>query len=249
MSNKQTNPVLSIAGFDPCGGAGVLADVQAMQQLAVPCMGAVTALTYQNEERLTGVEWKTFEQVKNQLDLLWEAYHFDVAKIGIVRDWSLLQQLVDYLVGKNEAIKIIWDPILRSSSGYDFITRIEESQLSQVLEKVYLVTPNRQEFAQLTRVLPSDRWASFCLLKGGHSTTDDTSDELWHKEKLQAVLKGKRRQAVEKHGTGCVLSAVVAAQLAKGQELQDACQTAKIYIESFLQTGKNKLGYHFEVKI
>ncbi|PIB35217.1 hypothetical protein BFP72_07310 [Reichenbachiella sp. 5M10] len=247
MSTNKENLALSIAGFDPCGGAGILADIQTMHQLKVQGMAVVTALTYQNEDDLWGIEWKDFEPIKSQIDALLADYKFSVVKIGIINGLDLLNKLLQYLEKRIPEAKIIWDPVLKSSSGFDFVKKVESDEFQDILKRVHLITPNRWEFDKITNALGSEIWPTNVLKKGGHSDTNDTSDILILTDGTEIVIEGKRIEGKDKHGTGCVLSSAIAAGINKGQSLQEACASAKQYTEKYLQSGTAKLGRHFEI--
>ncbi|MEQ9285477.1 MAG: hydroxymethylpyrimidine/phosphomethylpyrimidine kinase [Cyclobacteriaceae bacterium] len=248
MQAGSNKIVLTIAGFDPCGGAGILADVQTIQQLGAQGMAVVSALTYQNEDGFYGIEWKNFESIKAQLDPIINRYPFDTVKIGIVQSMDILNQTIDLLQEKNKDVNIIWDPVLKSSSGFDFSLCPDKQNLKEVLGKIYLITPNKLEFDHLTRILPHEEWSTNCLLKGGHNSSNDVTDLLMTSSQTKNI-EAKRIEGRDKHGTGCVLSSALATYISQGTDLETACRKAKRYIEKFLMTGKEKLGRHFEVKI
>lgn len=248
MAIVKDNLVLSIAGFDPCGGAGILADIQTMHQLKVQGMAVVTALTYQNEDDLWGIEWKDFEPIKSQIDALLADYDFKVVKIGIINGLNLLDKLLQYLENRLPDAKVVWDPILKSSSGFDFVKKVESDEFQNILKRVHLITPNRWEFDKISAALGSETWPTNVLKKGGHSDTDDTTDYLILKDGNQIKIPGNRLAGKDKHGTGCVLSSAIAAELSKGADLETACTSAKAYTEKYLQSGTAKLGRHFEIE-
>lgn len=248
MQAGSNKIVLTIAGFDPCGGAGILADVQTMQQLGVQGMAVVSALTYQNEDGFYGIEWKNFESIEAQLAPIVSRYHIETVKIGIVQSMDVLNRTIDLLKEKNKDVNIIWDPVLKSSSGFDFRLSPEKTKLKEVLGKIYLITPNKLEFDYLTRILPQEEWDTNCLLKGGHNSGNDVTDLLVTGTQTKNI-EAKRLKGRDKRGTGCVLSSAIATYISQGMDLETACRKAKLYIEKYLMTGKEKLGRHFEVKI
>lgn len=248
MSKSKENLVLSIAGFDPCGGAGILADIQTMHQLQVQGMAVVTALTYQNEDDLWGIEWKDFDPIKSQIDALLADYNFSVIKIGIINGLELLDKLLEYLENRLPDVKIVWDPILKSSSGFDFVQKVESDVFKSILQKVHLITPNKWEFETISKALGTEIWPCNVLKKGGHSDSNDTSDILIEADGKQTRIVGTRIEGMDKHGTGCVLSSAVAASLNKGESLVEACTSGKKYTEKYILSGSTKLGCHFEIK-
>ena len=240
---------VSIAGFDPCGGAGVLADIQTMQQCKVQGMSVVTALTAQDEDQVLGIDWKDYKSIQFQLTPLLNKYKIEVFKIGIIKDLSTLSQLVNQILVYNPSAKIIWDPVLKSSSGFNFLQEPDAIVFQKLIKKLYLITPNKEEILALTKLLSSDGFKTNLLLKGGHNQGNDTSDLLLLKDGSKHIIKGQRLVGVEKHGTGCVLSSAIASAISKGQTLEEACIFGKSYIEAYLKSGENKLGKHYEIQI
>lgn len=245
----QSSIVLSIAGFDPCGGAGVLADIQTLQQCKVQGMAVQTALTAQNEDEVTKVNWHSLEDIRIQLHTLFAKYSFDVVKIGIIENLEKLSATIAHLRAHNPTITIIWDPILRSSSGFDFLKGLNPNELAEVLNQVSLITPNLPEYELLKSALGDQAFSTNILLKGGHAEGDDTSDKLIDQEGNETIIAGHRVKGKSKHGTGCVLSSAIAAGLAKGMKLKTACTFAKRYVEGYLKSGVNQLGAHYNIEI
>ena len=241
--------VLSIAGFDPSGGAGILADIKTFEAHHTLGLGVCSALTYQTESVFEGVSWIAQEQIRNQLAPLLKAYTFDYVKIGLIENIGVLNSIINYLLSKNPAIRIVWDPILSASAGYEFHTSIPEKQLIELIEKIYLITPNLKEIKQLLPRLAEEEAAmqlsKHCtvFLKGGHSLTNTSNDILFTKG--EKVVFESERLHNDKHGTGCVLSSSITALLAKGVSLEEACKKAKEYTANFLTSTSTLLGYHY----
>lgn len=238
---------ISIAGFDSTGGAGILADIKTMEQTGVSGLAVCTAITYQNENRIEKIDWLSTEQILHQLKVLYETYQPSIIKIGIVRDAEMLDSIVDYLISKNKKTTIIWDPIIKSTSGFDFHS-VKIDWLSS-LKKIFLITPNISEIKMLTGIFDDGKAALYLskkcnvLLKGGHSLTDRSDDLLFIDEKVVAI-KGEKFQHT-KHGTGCVLSSSIAANLALGYSLHDSCFRAKEYVTQFILSDDGLLGWHY----
>src|ERR1700729_4382873 len=104
--------VLSIAGFDPSGGAGILADIKTFEAQQTLGLGVCSALTYQTENTFEGVTWVNKDTIIKQLAPLLKAYSIDYVKIGLIENMEVLNSIIDYLLGKNPSMRIIWDPIL-----------------------------------------------------------------------------------------------------------------------------------------
>jgi hydroxymethylpyrimidine/phosphomethylpyrimidine kinase len=241
--------VLTIAGFDPSGGAGVLADCKTFEQHGVYGFGVCTAWTVQTDDSFLNMHWLTAEQIIEQLQPLLNKFVVSACKIGIINSPETLVTIIRLLKEHNPAIHIVWDPVLKASAGYDFHVVDTFHSLEAILAAVTLVTPNYNELQQLQSIthepLIKDDRAAFCavLLKGGHRPDALGTDTLYEPVGSTTILAGVEK-VFPKHGSGCVLSAAITARLAQGQTLQAACQGAKQYIETFLNSNQSLLGYH-----
>ena len=150
--------ILSIAGFDPSGGAGVLADIKSFESLRCYGLAVNTANTVQNDEEFKSCHWLTWEQIKAQLDILLDRFSIHVVKIGIVENWSTLGKIIDHLQKKISGVKIILDPILKSSSNFEFHSPAQK-ELEALLSKIYLLTPNSLELKKLFNTKRPTQWA------------------------------------------------------------------------------------------
>ncbi|MBC7586902.1 MAG: bifunctional hydroxymethylpyrimidine kinase/phosphomethylpyrimidine kinase, partial [Chitinophagaceae bacterium] len=134
--------VLSIAGFDPCAGAGILADIKTFEQHKVYGLGINTAQTLQTENAFLSIKWEDENAILKSLETLLNHYDVKAIKIGIVENISILQNIVSFIHQKNAAIKIIWDTVIKSSSGFNFWNgSMNEEVLFSILSKVFLITP------------------------------------------------------------------------------------------------------------
>lgn len=232
--------VLSIAGFDPSAGAGVLADVKTMEQCSVYGLAVNTAITFQNEDQFDDVSWISFEEIKKQLDPLFRKYEIEIVKIGLIESMEVLDKVISYLLDYNSVIKIIWDPILSASAGFDFHSIINQELLESVLKSIYLITPNKPEYDLLNQVQ-----ASAVLLKGGHSEVKNDVLILQNgNSEERIVIEGNTNKMNPKHGSGCVLSSAIASFLALGDNMHLACVKGKKYVERILESNEGLLAYH-----
>lgn len=237
--------VLSIAGFDPCAGAGVLADIKTFEQLKVQGMAVVTALTAQTENSVTSVDWQETESVQKGIRTLMESYKIEVVKIGIVRDTQFLKTVIECVKSANPDTFIIWDPVIKSSSGAVFFKQEDEKQLSKVINEVDLLTPNVEEYRILKLYIDTEKLPGL-LIKGGHRIENKGWDILIRNNKKTSFAPNVET-AYPKHGSGCVLSAAIAAYIALGKTLEEACILAKSYVEQFLNSHPALLGHHNHV--
>lgn len=242
---------LSIAGFDPCGGAGLLADIKTFEQHKVYGLGICSAQTLQTEDRFFSNQWKEKAQLLEELKTLLDHYDVRVVKIGIIENFEVAATIVQLIKQKNKNTNIVWDPVIRSSSGFDFWNgKTDHRLLADILKQIDLVTPNYEEVMQLLPGASNPKEAAqdlsrHCtvLLKGGHNDQEKGVDYLF-KDYGVEVLTGNNEGMFAKHGSGCVLSAAIASQLASGKELLNACENGKRYVEQFLSSNKTLLGYH-----
>lgn len=246
MFTAERPYVLTIAGFDPSSGAGLTADIKTFEAYEVYGLSVCTAITYQNEDTFDSVDWLSFEQITKQVDILFEKYPIEWVKIGLIEDLSVLDALIDYLHKKNRGIHIIWDPILKASAGFTFHQENDEALIAGICKKISLLMPNLEEASFLTPKNGSVKdLATFCsvYVKGGHDPLY-ANDELYLKDGTFHVLTGEKATDLDKHGTGCVISAALLAALAQGNDFLTACYHAKKYIGQFIRSNKTLLGYH-----
>ncbi|MFS4455961.1 hydroxymethylpyrimidine/phosphomethylpyrimidine kinase [Maribacter sp. 2304DJ31-5] len=241
--------VLTIAGFDPSGGAGLTSDIKTFEALKCYGLAVCTANTIQNDIEFTTCHWTTTNIIIAQLDILFKRFEINVVKIGIVKNWQVLSEIITTLLHYNPNIKIILDPVLRSSSNFEFHAS-DENILDEILDKLHLLTPNFQEIKQLYHHKNTDETIQHIssktnlLLKGGHRPDNLGQDVLVTLNGKQYDLNPGAINHKEKHGSGCVLSSAISSHLALGEPLLTACSNGKRYTEQFLSSCKHLLGYH-----
>lgn len=245
-----TRPVvMSIAGMDPTGGAGLLADVKTCEQHRCLGFGVVSALTIQTEDTFHRVDWMPLTTIIDQAAPLFSRYTVAVVKIGIVENFAVLDSLVRWIIEQRAGIRIVWDPVLAASAGFRFVDRVDPARLQQLLKHIYLITPNAPEARQLAGVDDAQeaarQLARYCrvYLKGGHLTENTGTDYLYESDTVTTFSPGIHR-VWPKHGSGCILSSAMASRLAGGESLTRACTGAKEYIERILISNENLLAYH-----
>ena len=148
--------VLTIAGIDPSGGAGVLADCKTFEQHGVYGFGVCTALTVQTDDSFLNLHWLTAEQIIEQLQPLINKFEIVACKIGIINSPETLIEVIRFLKERNPAIQIVWDPVLKASAGYDFHTVDTFHSLEAILAAVTLVTPNYNELQLLQSIMKEE---------------------------------------------------------------------------------------------
>ena len=236
---------LTIAGSDSSGGAGIQADIKTMTVNGVYAMSAVTALTAQNTTGVTGIFEVTPEFLGQQIDAVFTDIPPDAVKIGMVSSGGLIHVIAEKLK-EYGAKNIVADPVMVSTAG----SRLMKEEALQTLEAELIplatvITPNIPEAEILSGMeiqnaegitaaarQIGDKFGCAVLLKGGHSVSD--ADDLLYNNGSFKWFRGRRIDNPNTHGTGCTLSSAIAANLAKGHDLETAVERAKEYISGAL---------------
>ncbi|WP_343588722.1 hydroxymethylpyrimidine/phosphomethylpyrimidine kinase [Flavobacterium sp.] len=238
--------VLTIAGLDPSGGAGILADIKTFEQHKVTGFAISTANTIQTENQFYEIQWTDLSFVIRSIETLFLNYKISVVKIGIVSSLPDLNRIVSTIKMLSSSTKIVWDPVLKSTTKFEFMNIEDRLDLNKILSKIDLITPNYHEAEILFPDFPSNenRFSTNILLKGGHNKKALGKDLLFLKKEAFELLPSEKK-CFEKHGSGCVLSSAIASNLALNQTLKEACESAKIYIENYLSSTSTLIGYHY----
>ncbi len=239
--------VMTIAGFDPSGGAGILADCKTFEQLKVQGLAVCTAVTIQTGTQCLGLEWQPLEQLTEAIQVLLKTYPVKAVKIGVVKDAEFLNEIIRTVKLHAPEAKIVWDPVLKSTSEFTFFDLNTVSQLKNILNQMDLITPNYNEYRILqNNNLFSQLGSSYAvLIKGGHRKDFLGTDTLKEEDREIAIYPNETTLTYyPKHGSGCVLSSAIAAHLAKGEDREAACRKGKEYIEKFLTGTCGLLGFH-----
>jgi len=242
--------VLTIAGSDSGGGAGIQADLKTCAALGCYGMSAITAVTAQNTRSVSAVQGVTPAMLQAQIDAVVSDIGVDAVKIGMLYSASLAR-VVAQAIDVHALKPVILDPVLVSSSGRALLDADAVAVLEQELfPRVTLMTPNLDEAAFLLgRVLPTPqaveqgarelqrRGAPAVLIKGGHMPGAHLQDLLLLPDGELCWLSGSRIATANTHGTGCTLSAAIAAYLALGDTLEQAVRAAHQFVRAALQAG------------
>jgi len=239
--------VLSIAGSDPSGGAGIQADLKTFSALGCYGMAAITALTAQNTRGVSAVHVPPVDFVVAQIDAIFNDVRVDAVKLGMLASGAIVEAVADRLRAHG-ARNIVLDPVLVATSGDALgAPDVVEAMITHLLPLARIVTPNipeamrlsggsgPQDSAGLERLARAIHalGANAVLVKGGHMEGELAPDVLF--ERAAAHLFEAPRVATRNtHGTGCTLSSAIAANLAHGMELAAAVQRAKSYLTAAL---------------
>lgn len=254
MNSKKTYPiVLSIAGSDSSGGAGIQADLKTFSALGVYGATAITAITAQNTQGVHSQFALSPQLVYEQIVAVIDDLHPSFIKIGMLSNVEIVLAVADAL--SRYSLPIILDPVIISSSGHRLLS-IEAVDVikEKLLPMSILITPNIPEMKALTNMpLTTNEEKSRAvqylmnggvnavLLKGGHEEGDEKRDILFVKSKDNtmhlSVLSSETIQTNNIHGTGCTLSSAIAAFMARGLCLEEAVMEAKQYITGAIRAG------------
>ena len=244
---KKRPYILSIAGFDPSGGAGLVADCKTFEALKCQGLSVCTANTIQTDKDFLECIWTDVDIIKKQITTLCNRFKIDVVKIGIVENWETISQLINLLVTLNSEVKIVVDPVLNATANFKFQTNFNQQLFDTILEKVTVITPNYEEIQQLYPELTIEETIKHIstktnvLLKGGHNEAEKGKDYLYTQLGKTHPLNPKYI-TYPKHGSGCVLSSAIAAHLALEFPLLKSTLRAKRFTEKYLGSNKELLG-------
>jgi len=234
--------VLSIAGSDPSGGAGIQADIKTISANGCYALTITTTQTIQNTLGFKGDFALPSQLISDQFKALLEDFDIKAIKIGMLRGCEQIELISNLL--KNLKIPIILDPIIQTSSGKKILNDEDLECLKKLFHQVSLLTPNIDEAEILSGIkieTPEDMKraiqkidAKNTLLKGGHLKDEMLLDLLFCNEKLY-TFSHPRVGTKNTHGTGCTLSSAIACFIAKGLELQEAVERAIDYLQNSLK--------------
>lgn len=242
------NTVLTIAGSDCSGGAGIQADLKTMSAHNVYGMSAITALTAQNTTGVYGVLDAGAQFVARQLDCIFTDIVPDAVKIGMVSSREIIDVIVSKLT-QYGAKNIVVDPVMVSTSGDKLMhSNAMQAVVTKLLPIATIITPNIPEAEAICNraiTSPEDMLQAAeamstqipgaILLKGGHLT--DTANDLLYYNGQAIWITGERIATTNTHGTGCTLSSAIACNLAQGLDLYQSVCNAKEYVTGALAAG------------
>ena len=242
--------VLSIAGSDSGGGAGIQADLKTFSALGCYGMTAITALTAQNTLGVRAIHGVPPGMLRDQIDAVIEDIGVDAVKIGMLHSPEIVQTVAE-AIDRHRLSNVVLDPVMVATSGAVLIDNPAIARLvSELFPRAALVTPNLDEAALLVGMsLDSEAamdvaarrlmamGARAVLLKGGHLPGDTVSDLLLGADGVACWMRAPRIRSANTHGTGCTLSSAIAARLALGDGLPQAVEAARAYVRGALEAG------------
>lgn len=252
MNHKNYSRVLTIAGSDSGGGAGIQADIKTITMMGCYAASAITAITVQNTLGVEAVHAVPTDIISGQIEAVLSDIGADAVKIGMLQSAEIVEA-VGEMLSRHKARNIVLDPVMVSTSGHRLI---EETAIDTLGEKLIplarIITPNIPEAEillggeKLTEQadLPdaakrlAERFGVSVLLKAGHLSEDLLIDYFYDNERGEMLeLPSKRVATQNTHGTGCTMSSALAASLAKGATLQEAAKAAKAFITNAILSG------------
>ena len=255
MTQPQTYQyprLLTIAGSDSGGGAGIQADLKTFSALGCFGMTAITALTAQNTTGVSAIHGVPPDMLRAQIDAVLEDIGVDAVKIGMLHSPEIVHTVAS-AIDRHGLMHVVLDPVMVATSGAVLVDSPAIAALvSELFGRTALVTPNLDEASLLVgRTLTSEadmqaaatellaKGARAVLLKGGHLAGDVVSDLLQVAGSAPHWMRAPRIATANTHGTGCTLSSAIAAHLALGMSLIDAVEAARIYVRGALAAGAN----------
>lgn len=251
---------LTIAGHDPSGGAGIIADIKTFTAFGCFATAAITSLTFQNTTGVFGATHQTAETIRGQVEPVIQDFPVAAVKTGMLPTGEIIEETA-LLVRENNLPNFVVDPVVRSTSGFDLIN---DAALRILIEKLFplaaVVTPNIAEAERITNLkieTEQDRRAAAekirelgaraVLIKGGHFANAElenqrTASDLLLDESGFTVFEAEWIETTATHGTGCTLASAIAANLALGKDLKTAISIAKKFVTEAIRTAP-RLGH------
>ncbi len=254
---RQYTTVLTIAGSDCSGGAGIQADIKTIAANGGYAASVITALTAQNTQGVQGIYPIPVAFIKQQCESIFADIDINAVKIGMLYSSELMQTIKQVLL-KYNAKNIVLDPVMVATSGDMLIENNAIDTLTCTLFPIAtLITPNIAESEKISKLSIqskedmvrvakqiSEQYQTNVLLKGGHFSDDSADDLLYQLDGESEWFCAKKVNTPNTHGTGCTLSSAIATYLAQDHTLSNAIKQAKHYLNNALSIGKNyKLGH------
>lgn len=238
--------VLTIAGSDSSGGAGIQADLKTITCLGEYGMSIITALTAQNTMGVNYIETVSKRMLEEQLDAVFSDIYPDAVKIGMIANTEIMNVICKKLK-EYDAKNVVVDPVMVATSGSSLMENETVASLkNQLIPLADIITPNLSEAEVLSGISIADReqmieaakkigeyYEGAILIKGGH-LSEEAADLLYENGEV-SWFTGKRFDNSNTHGTGCTLSSAIATYLAKGYNLKESVKEAKDYVASAIE--------------
>lgn len=252
MKTYKYPSVLTIAGFDSSGGAGIQADIKTISALGCYATSVLTALPVQNTTGVKSIYPISTQAVKEQIEVVLDDIMPDAIKIGMVHHPELVYTITETLK-QYPRIPIIFDPVMVATSGHRLIEKETIEVIKNTLFPISeLITPNMDEASILTNQevktiediqqagpIILKQGCNNVLLKGGHLKTEKLTSILFSKNGLQQTYESTKVVSKNVHGSGCTLSSAVASYVARGFDIPTSIQYAQDYVYESIVAGKD----------
>ncbi|MEM3437276.1 MAG: bifunctional hydroxymethylpyrimidine kinase/phosphomethylpyrimidine kinase [Nitrososphaerales archaeon] len=248
--------VLSIAGSDPDGGAGIQADLKTFSALGVYGMTVITSVTAQNTIELKGIHDVPVSMIRDQIEVLVNDININAVKTGMLRTREIIEVVAEE-IGRQK-IPLVVDPVMTTKNGAALIEEDAKNALTKLLFPLAkIVTPNSFEAEIISGIKIktvddaknaakkiAEYGSKAILIKGGHIFSDKEVMDLLYLDGEFKVFKSERVNVKTTHGVGCSFSSAIAAELAKGKSIESAVKNAKVFIKKAIRFGFN-IGHGF----
>jgi hydroxymethylpyrimidine/phosphomethylpyrimidine kinase len=235
--------VLTIAGSDPGGGAGIQADLKTFAARGVYGMSVITALTAQNTQGVTGIHPIPVDFIRQQLDTVMSDIRADAWKTGMLATSDVIQLVAEQARHYDVKLLVV-DPVMVAKGGDPLLDpAARDTLIAELVPLAYVLTPNHHEAQVLTGMdihnLDDARRAAAeihqmgarnVVVKGGHLPYEDEAIDVLYDGQNYTELRAPRIATRNTHGTGCTFASAIAAELAKGSDATTAVSTAKAYL-------------------
>lgn len=246
----MTKIALTIAGVDPSGGAGTIADIKTFAAFGVFPTAAIASITFQNTQGVYGAENQTAASIRSQVIPILDDYQVDAIKTGMLPTREIIEE-VSAIIFERSMKNIVVDPVVRSTSGFDLI---DDAALAALVEKLFplsdLITPNIPEAERISGMSISTEAEVFeaaarmhkmgaknVLIKGGHlGLKPGKAIDYLFIDGQPTLFEGDFYETSATHGTGCTLSSAIAANLALGETLSNSVSIAKRFVNEAIRT-------------
>ena len=255
IRKKQIIPVLTIAGSDSCGGAGIQADIKTISSLGLFACSCISAVTAQNTLGVREIFPLKKSLIRNQIDAILEDLPVKAIKIGMLFDCEIIKEVSETLRHHKFQGSIVLDPVMIATSGSNLLLdSAKQAMIEHLFPLVDVITPNLFEACTLAGVesinnLSQQREVAALiqeklktkrvLIKGGHFQEEYCTDILLDSDKNFYEYQSKRIDSQNTHGTGCSLSSALACYLALGYDYKTSVQRAKEYVYSAILESKD----------
>ncbi len=224
--------ILTIAGSDSSGGAGIQADIKTITMLGGYAMTAITAITAQDSTGVQAVETLSAGMVAAQIDACIGDIGVDAVKIGMLGSPGIAAIVLDRL--RHLDVPVVFDPVMVATSGAALADEATVAAFERLMARATLTTPNVSELAALGGPAEMVRRGITCLAKGGDADGDLVEDRLIRPGMADRIWQAERIATRHNHGTGCTLASAIATLLGRGLPLEQAIERAREFVRAAL---------------